>query len=261
MIAYSDQGNGSPLLFIHGFCENKELWTDFERVLNHTNRVITVDLPGFGESERLIEDNTKIEDLASSVLELLENLNIPEIVIIGHSLGGYVALAMIEKKPAICKGLCMFHSTAFADTEEKKQNRDKTLDFIRRQGVTSFIIAFVPSLFFPNNRARLSSEIENLQNIAMRTSEYTVNVITMAMRNRKDRTHVLKSISAPVLYLIGKEDLAVPFELSEKQMNIAKNSQNLVLENTGHMGMYEQQETTLNAIQRFAKNAYEKINL
>ena len=261
MIAYSDQGNGSPILFIHGFCETKELWTDFERILANTNRIISVDLPGFGESERLIEDNMSIEDLADSVLELLKALNLEEIVIVGHSLGGYVALAMIEKQLSICKGLCMFHSTAFADTEEKKQNRDKTLDFIKRQGVKSFILAFVPSLFFPNNRDRLVSEIESLQAIAMKTSEYTVNEITLAMRNRKDRTPVLESLSAPVLYIIGKNDLAIPLAISEKQMNIATDSRSLILDNTGHMGMYERRETTLNAIQRFVKKAYEKVTL
>lgn len=260
MIAYSDQGNGSPILFIHGFCETKELWSDFERILSGTHRIITVDLPGFGESERLLEDQMSIEDLADSVLQLLNSLDIREIVIIGHSLGGYVALSMIEKQASICKGLCMFHSTAFADTEEKKLNRDKTLDFISRQGVQSFITAFVPSLFYPNNRERLKSEIESLQQIAMQTSEYAVHEITMAMRNRKDRTHVLKSITAPVLYIIGKDDLAVPLAMSEKQINIAVNSRSLILENTGHMGMYERRETTLNAIQRFAKKAYEKVH-
>jgi len=261
MIAYSDQGNGSPILFIHGFCETKELWTEYNHILAHTNRVISVDLPGFGESERLIEDSMSIEDLADSVLELLDSLNLEELVIVGHSLGGYVALAMAEKRPAICSGLCMFHSTAFADTEEKKLNRDKTLDFIHRQGIESFVTAFVPSLFYPSNRERLEAEIKNLQSIAMQTTEYTVNEITLAMRNRKDRTHILKSISAPVLYIIGKEDLAVPFEMSEKQMNLAANSRSLILEHTGHMGMYEQRETTLNAIQRFVKNAYEKSTL
>ncbi len=261
MIAYSDQGHGSPILFIHGFCETKELWTDFERTLSETNRILSVDLPGFGESERLIEEGMTIEDLAESVLELLTSLQIAEIVIIGHSLGGYVALAMIEKQPSICRGLGMFHSTAFADTEEKKNNRDKTLDFIKRRGVKSFIIAFVPSLFFPDNRERLNSEIASLQEIAMKTSEYTVHQITLAMRNRKDRTHVLESFSAPVLYIIGKDDLAVPLAMSEKQMDLAPNSRGLILENTGHMGMYERSETTLNAIQRFVKKAYEKITL
>ena len=260
MIAYSDQGNGSPVLLIHGFCETKELWTDFEKTLSISNRVISVDLPGFGESERLIEEGMSIEDLADSVLELLERLNISETVIVGHSLGGYVALAMIEQEPLICKGLCMFHSTAFSDTEEKKENRDKTLDFIKRQGLPSFITAFVPSLFYPENRERLVKEIQELQDTAITTSEYTVHEITLAMRNRKERIHILESIAVPVLYIIGQDDLAVPFALSEKQMNIAKNSSQLILEKTGHMGMYEKRETTLNALQRFVKKTYEKVN-
>lgn len=260
MIAYSDHGNGDPILLIHGFCETKELWSDFEKTLSQTHRVITVDLPGFGESERLIEENTTIEDLGTSVIELLYDLDIKETVIIGHSLGGYVALAMIEEKPAICKGLCMFHSTAFADTEEKKENRDKTLDFIRRQGVASFITAFVPSLFYSSSRERLASQIKKLQAIAMKTPEFTIFEVTKAMRNRKDRIQVLESITAPVLYIIGEDDLAIPLELSKKQMSIAPDSRNLILEKTGHMGMYEQPEMTLNALQRFVKTAYEEIS-
>lgn len=257
MIAYTDSGHGNPLVFIHGFCETKALWADFEKELSKSNRIICVDLPGFGESQRLLEEPASIEFLADRVLDLLRELNLSKVALIGHSLGGYVALAMIEKQPEVCTGLCMFHSTAFADTPEKQENRDKTLDFIQRQGVETFLIAFIPSLFFPENRNYLQMEIEDLKTMALQTPLATVNAITLAMRNRKDRISVLENITAPVLYIVGKNDLAVPFELSEKQMTLAPNSTALVLEQTGHMGMLEKKKETLEAIHNFAQNCYE----
>jgi len=172
---------------------------------------------------------------------------------IGHSLGGYVGLAFAEKYPDKLKGLGMFHSTAFADSEEKKQNRDKTMSFIERNGVDLFAKSFVQPLFCKHRKETFAQEIAEAQEVVRQTPITTILKATAAMKARPDRTHVLKNADYPILYIIGEQDLAVPLEQSKAQCHIPKKSIVHILKNVGHMGMIEEKEKSVDIIAAFAK--------
>lgn len=251
-LSYNELGAGMPVILIHGFCETKAIWDDYAPTLALNYKVISIDLPGFGESE-LTTASCSIEYMAEEVAQLLHSLKISHCVMIGHSLGGYVTLAFAEKYPSMLLGMGMFHSTAYADKPEKQENRNKTMAYIKKFGVPEFINPFVPALFFHTSRKRLEAEIKKTIEIGLQTKLETILAVTVAMRDRIDRTHVLENLDIPVLYIIGKQDSAVPFELSMAQTEIPKHCIIQLLNHTGHMGMFERKKETLQMIDGFCK--------
>ncbi len=249
-LAYTLTGNGMPVLFLHGFCETKDIWAQFIKPMGTAYRILTVDLPGFGESR----DNPnyhRVEDMAAEVDQLIRALHLPPLIVVAHSLGGYVALALAERNPGQFAGLCLFHSTAFADTEEKKQTRNKTADFIEKNGVEPFIDNFVPPLFFKDRHAELAAEIERTRQICLTTPRETAVGVTKAMRDRPDRTHVLREAAYPVLFIAGKADEAVPFQTAKEQFFLPGHAIVQVLARTGHMGLLEHPEETRQMVEKF----------
>lgn len=249
-IAYTEAGQGLPVVLIHGFCESRELWRDFVGPLSQFFRVIAIDLPGFGENSPLNMPVT-IGDLAEAVYHFLLGKGIEHPVMIGHSLGGYVALAYAEKFPQRLAGLGLFHSTAQNDSFEKKQARNKTIEFIERYGLEEFIDQFFTPLFFDGRRKDLKDEIKFLTDIGKSTSKETVIEVIKAMRDRKDRSRVLEKLTCPVLLIVGKNDSAVPFTNSMLQFGLAQDCMIQVLNNTGHMGMLERPKETLLMVKNF----------
>jgi pimeloyl-ACP methyl ester carboxylesterase len=250
MLEYNDTGHGFPLILIHGFCESRSLWKYCENDLAARFRVIVPDLPGFGES-RLEESEVSMEYFAERIKDLLDSLKIEKCIMIGHSLGGYITLAFAEKYEHYLNGMGLFHSTAFADAEEKKENRNKTIDFIQKHGVELFAQSFVPPLFSLGSKGRLKTEIEALIRTAASSSEQGVIETTKAMRDRKDRTNVLKNVRIPVLFVAGKLDNAVPMQKTLEQCHLPKHSIVHFLEGIGHMGMIENKEGSVKILINF----------
>lgn len=251
MLNYSSYGRGLQVVFLHGFCENKDIWIDLATKLSKSYQVITIDLPGFGASAFDPLATRSIDNMAKSVLDTLHALNINQAVIIGHSLGGYVALSMAKQNPKFIMGLGLVHSTAFEDSDEKKETRNKTAKYVLEHGVKSFIEPFVPGLFFIKRRKELQKEIEKLITMGLNTSVETIVAVTFAMRDRESSMNLLQSIDVPCLFIIGKEDTAVTFDKSLEQCHLPKKSMCLFLQETGHQGMYERPQECLAAIEGF----------
>jgi len=254
-VSYSIEGQGKTILFIHGFCETKEIWHYFKNYFTNSYQVLCIDLPGFGGSIGL-EKNTSIEAMSGALHDTLQHLNIEKPVLVGHSLGGYVALAYAEQYPNDLAGICLFHSTAFEDASEKKENRNKTIEYVKNHGVDAFCNPFVPGLFFHKRRAELKSQIDFVLQMARKTSLSSILETTAAMRDRKERIGVLKNIKIPVSFIIGKEDTAVTFDKSIAQCHLAKNSQALFLAETGHMGMLEREQECADFLSGFLKDIF-----
>jgi pimeloyl-ACP methyl ester carboxylesterase len=249
---YTDQGQGLPVVLLHGFCETHEIWHAFEDKLSYQFRVLNVDLPGFGKSE-LPQENFTLETIAEKIQDLLKSLEIEECVMIGHSLGGYVTLAFAEAYPQMLQGFGLFNSTAFADTEEKKKVRNRTIEFVEKHGVENFIQSFVPDLFYRKRREALSEQIEEAIRICKQTPLKSLTAYTLAMRDRKERIHVLKNFNRPILFVAGDEDGAVPLEKTKEQCFLPKNHDVHILAQTGHMGMFEREEDSLRIVENFLK--------
>ena len=250
MLHYTESGNGVSVVLLHGFCEDSSLWHYHKNFLAQSFRVICIDLPGFGKNTAL-DCETSIELMTKEVKQTINTLNLDQHIIIGHSLGGYLALAYAELYPKDILGIGLFHSTALADSEEKKINRNKVIDFITEYGVTVFAKNFVAPLFNPSVRNNFIKEINELITIVTNTPLSTVINVTKAMRDRKSRINVIKQISKPVLYIIGKSDTAIPLEHSLEQCYLPKNSTVHFYEKTGHMGMIERKTETALAVLSF----------
>ena len=229
-----EEGQGTTLLFLHGFCETHEIWSDFVKPLTEHFRVITIDLPGFGDSE-ILPPPFSIDDVGNAVAHWLTRRNLGRTIVIGHSLGGYVALSLAENHQELVGGLGLFHSTIFPDSEEKKQNRSKVIDFVRRNGVQPFIDTFVPSLFFDP----LHPATNQVHQIASMTKPMTLISYLQAMRDRPDRSTTWKSGSMPKLLISGVQDALVPIKISQEMAKMAKNLSFFELQKVGHMGFFE----------------------
>jgi pimeloyl-ACP methyl ester carboxylesterase len=254
--AVSDSGGtGRPLVFLHGFCESKEIWRDYVSPLAADYRVILIDLPGFGSNDAP-QENYSMESGAHYVQQVLRGLQADKCLLIGHSMGGYVALALAEQYPQLLAGLALFHSSALPDSEEKKDNRNKTMDFIRKHGVDKFMDTFVAPLFFEGNRDAKKETIALLTQAGKKAPEPAVIGALMGMRDRPDRTQVLKTVDFPVLFIAGKQDPAVALELTLQQCHLPQESHTLFLDQTGHMGMFEKPRVTLAALQAFATRCF-----
>lgn len=254
-IFFTDHGNGDPVVFLHGYCESHRIWDYFDAGLSDSFRVICPDLPGFGYSLSLNSGFT-LTAVADSIKAVLDDLKIHQCVIIGHSLGGYITLAFAEKYPEKLMGLGLFHSSAFEDSPEKKESRTKLMDFVRQNGVAPFVRTFVPSLFFEGNLISHEDAVKSVLEMAYETPEESVVEYARAMRDRPDRSHVLERFDHPVLFIIGEEDGSVPFDKNVMQSGIPQKPVVHVFKNTGHMGMFEKKEETLNAVRNFLEICY-----
>ncbi len=248
MLSYQIIGQGDVITFIHGFCEDLSIWKHAHKYFpNHS--ILSIDLPGFGKS-KILDDQT-IPNLASSIRGLFKELDIKSSHIVGHSLGGYVALEIAKQKQSIVKSLTLFHSNIFEDSEEKKANRNKTIEFIQKHGVKNFANSFIGTLFYEENREDNKEVISNLNKIVQSTSKEAVIATTKAMRDRVSYEGVIKELKQPVLFVVGKNDQAVTLTTSLQQIHLPKNSQVVFLDKTGHMGMFEQEKKTYTTINAF----------
>ncbi|PSR56153.1 alpha/beta hydrolase [Adhaeribacter arboris] len=247
-------GSGKVLVFLHGFCESKEVWNAFCQPFRETYRVIALDLPGFGKNIAP-QPGYSMEEAAAYVHKVLKALEIKKCALIGHSMGGYVALAFAEKHGNMVNGLCLFHSSALPDSKEKKAIRTKSIKFIKKNGVSVFMDAFTAPLFSPVNRKYFAKEIKMLTAMGKETPPEAVMGAMKGMRDRKKRIKVLKDARYQVLFIAGKDDQAITLEQTLAQCYLPAYSSVLFLAKTGHQGMFEKPLETRNALRSFAENS------
>lgn len=249
-ISFFEKGKGQAVVLIHGFCEIGELWTDFSNELSKEFRIICPDLPGFGKSP-INSDTIQLEEVAVLLEEWMEENDIVDPIVIGHSLGGYVTMALLDLMGNKLKAVGLFHSTSFEDNEDKKGMRDRTVTFLNKHGVDKFVTAFVPPLFPEQRQEELAKEISCAVKQAKKCTLDGLVAFTIAMRDRKDRFEVLKDFSGPKLMIAGTEDGAVKIDASRKHKVAVTDYYEL--ENTGHMGMIEQKMKTLEIVRKFCE--------
>jgi pimeloyl-ACP methyl ester carboxylesterase len=243
---YREQGNGPTVIFLHGFPMNMHVWNGFTEKLSQSFHVVTPDLPGFGKSPALQEGFT-IDDVAEAIHTWMLEKSYTQPVIVGHSLGGYVTLALAGQQPMSIAGMCLFHSTALADSSEKKQSRNKVLEFIEKQGVHAFTSSFISQLYADPQH----SSIIAVKKIAVESTKEIVTGYTCAMRDRKDRTDVVKSFSRPILLIAGEKDQGIPPDTILQQASLNSNAEAFILPEVAHMGMFEAPEACVKKIQKF----------
>lgn len=203
-IFFTDEGKGSALVFLHGFLENSNMWNAFIPELAKRKRVICIDLLGHGKTECLGYVHS-MELMAEAVEAVLKHLRIRRPTIIGHSMGGYVALAFAEKNPDALKGLVLMNSTAVADSEEKKNNRDRAIIAVKQNHKT-FIRMAIGNLFRPKNRKLFAKDIKVIIKEALETPLQGIVAALEGMKIREDREVLLHFTPYKKMMVIGKKD-------------------------------------------------------
>ncbi len=249
-IYYHIEGNGKSIVLLHGFMESLHIWDEFSRELSKDFTVLTIDLPGHGDSENLSEDYS-IQLMSEVVAAALYLNNISKCIMIGHSMGGYVTLEFAEKYPEMLKGIGLFHSHAMEDSPEGKENRNRVIEAVKKNH-KNFITQFFPNLFATENVLKFKKEIDKFIISAGKMSKETIIGAYEAMRDRDDKRHVLKSSKVPVLFIFGRKDKKLPVVQALEQASLPYNSEILILGSAAHMGYIEERNNTLLTVRTFA---------
>lgn len=232
---YRITGDGPVVVLLHGFGEDSSIW-DRQFNIFTGYQLIIPDLPGSGRSQ--MTDDMSMEGLAATVSEFLSTLGIQTCTMIGHSMGGYVTLAFAEKYGEMLNGFGLFHSTAYADSEEKKETRKKGIEFIQQHGAFEFLKTAIPNLYSPLTKSKQPELV--LQQLDQ-SHDFTAPALISyynSMIERPDRVAVLET-NLPVLMVMGRHDVATPMKDALEQCFLPSLSYIHILDGVGHMGMRE----------------------
>lgn len=220
------------IVWIHGFGEDSAVWEDFLPAVHsyYTSHVF---------DHAALTGYSSIREYAGALQVFLSEKRIAKPVLIGHSMGGYIALEYAAQYPEQVRGLGLFHSSAAADSDVKKQERDKTRSFIEKNGSAAFIKNFYPNMFTEDFQTKNADLIaRNIRRYSGLDPEALMSA-TESMKNRRNHVETLKSFSFPVFQILGKQDAFVPLEKGLEQTAVLQQPSTLVLNNVAHAGMYE----------------------
>jgi pimeloyl-ACP methyl ester carboxylesterase len=253
-INYAKSGKGKCIVFLHGFLENLTIWDDFARELAGQFKIIQIDLPGHGKSD-VFDKVHSMSLMAGAVNTVLSKEGIKEALIIGHSMGGYVALEFAKQFREKVKGLCLFNSTVLADSKIKKEERTRVIK-VMQKNASMFIEEAIPNLFTVESRIVFKALIDEL---VIEAKENPINGIiacTYGMRDRPENLSYLKTIDYPFLFVIGRRDTIIPFERYKDQIFANDNISVYVSANSGHMGFIEDRNGTFYAVKNFTEMVF-----
>ncbi len=235
------------IVLLHGLGEDASIWNGFVPFLQKEYRCIVPDYANFTGMHSM-------DDYAEYIYDLvIETKEIDSCCLIGHSMGGYIALAFAERYPEVVTGLVLFHSTAYPDSEERKETRMKHIEFLESHGLNLFLRNFIPNLFTNQFVEAYPEIIDKQRKDAQRIDVGGFISAIRAMRNRPNRLDILKKATYPVGYIIGKEDKAIPLEDVTAQVEALSNPMVLVLDKVGHSGMVEAPDECLAFLRTFLR--------
>lgn len=246
-VFYSDVGNGDAVVLLHGFLENAAMWDKFIPKFSKSNRIITIDLLGHGKTGCLGYVHT-MEMMAQAVLAVLDHLKVKNAIFIGHSMGGYVALAFMDLNPVRITRICLMNSTSAGDSAEKKHMRDRAINAVKLDYKT-FIRLSIANLFAPDNREKLATEIQIAKKQALKTPLQGVIAALEGMKIRKDRTQLFRETSIKKMMIIGQRDPVLERDILYKQ--VLGSEVEIVEFPDGHMSHIENYEDLTYNLIRF----------
>jgi 3-oxoadipate enol-lactonase len=255
---YTEQGSGTPLVLLHGFPFSSAIWREQIARLSDQYRVITPDLRGHGRSP-ITDDVYTMELLATDVIALLDTLDLEQAVVIGHSMGGYVALALARIAPERLLALGMVGSQAAADSEEARKKRFDLCEEVIKRGSSAVAEVQMPRLFAPIEHE--DDTVKEQVNALMLSTKPAALINTLkGMAARPDSTPQLSGFELPMLIVAGDKDAIIPLENSETLATLPTHCTLATIENGGHMMMLEQPQATTLAIRQFMDEIQSQID-
>ena len=249
-IHYTDSGDGTVIVLLHGYLESSEVWNGFSGELALSFRVIMVDLPGCGLSDVFGEVHS-MEFMAVTIKELFDHLGIKKVFLTGHSLGGYVALAFLELFPDLLSGYCLFHSQPFADTPAALEKRMREIEIVKMGKKNLMYPDNVIKMFASSNLEKFTDALHRSQNIASRIPGEGIIAVLNGMMIRPSRLTFMEEGKVPCLWILGSMDNYIPCELIQTQVKLPSNARVVVLINSGHLGFVEEKDLTIRVIRDF----------
>ena len=253
-ISYRATGKGNSVVLLHGFAEDSRIWDEIIQHLSSGYQLIIPDIPGSGQSTLLDGKEISIADYADAIAAIIEKEGIDQCTMIGHSMGGYITLAFAKKYPEKIQAIGLFHSSAYADDEAKKDTRKKAIRVIEEKGSMAFLKTSIPGLFANPEKSKAG-----IDTLLQRAESFTAAALIQyyeAMIARPDTTAVLKNLQVPVLFILGEHDKAVPFEHGLQQSYLPAISHINILRNSAHMGMLEEKEKSFAILADFLQAVY-----
>lgn len=244
-----EQGQGKAIIFLHGFLESRQMWAELFAALPNTYRKIALDLPGHGKSDNLAYIHS-MEEMAEVVMALAKHLGLRKFSLVGHSMGGYVALAVGDQYPDNIKAMVLMNSNSRADSEDKKRNRDRAIALVK-QNYKSYVRTAIPLLFRPKNRDLLREKVKTVKQQALETSAQGIVAALEGMKQRIDREMILAFAPYPIQFIASKKDPVLDFEILQEQFEY-DGVQPLILED-GHMSHVENFEELLKGLRAFLR--------
>jgi len=244
-LAYTRRGQGTPLVLLHGYPLDHHLWDDVAPLLEDAFDLILPDLRGFGESTT-VDSPFTMDDYASDIAGLLDQLEIQKAAIVGHSMGGYVALAFAKLYPERVSGLGLVSSQVLADPPDRKEGRYKSAADVSDKGIGGVVETMTP---------KFTSD-ERLQAFARETMERQQPAAFIgalkAMAERMDSTPLLSSLKFPVVIIHGEADALIPIDRAREVKNAVPHAHLVEVNGAGHMPMMEAKEETAKALKHLA---------
>lgn len=253
-IFFTDTGKGRVVILLHGFLGSKEIWENTIQNLRTSYRVIAIDLPGHGETQSIGYAHS-MDLMAKSVKAVMDSLKLKKYVIVGHSMGGYVALAFADLFPDQLKGLCLYHSTSHGDSPEKKIDRLRAIQLLRASK-NLYTKNTIKNLFAASNLKYLKVEMAFALSIARKTSRQGMIAALYGMKDRQSHDLILGLVEYPIMMVIGEKDNVLPPASLLEQAQFIKNKTILYLEQDGHFGFLESPRRSSKELRMFLRKCF-----
>jgi len=235
---------------LHGFLENASMWNEISSELSKRNRIVTIDLLGHGRSDCLGYLHS-MELFSETVEAVLKQLRIRKCIVIGHSLGGYVALAFAERNPQKIKGLCLLNATSNEDDQERKQLRTRA-NMMIQNNFTNMVRMSFTNLFSEVSRVNYADEIKNGLDEALKTSIQGYIAGQEGMKLRPNRNHVLAKNDFKKMIITGRKDPVLDIQKSIEEAE--KTNSKLIIFPDGHMSHIENFAKLIIVLKNFIKD-------
>jgi 3-oxoadipate enol-lactonase len=252
-VGYTDQGNGTPLVFIHAFPLSKAMWQPQVDALKDRYRVVTIDLGGHGESDIVLWHDS-LDDFAKQVIHLLDHLGIVQAVFVGLSMGGYTLFSIYRQYADRVKAMVLADTRAQADSEEGKAGRHSMAELAFKDGASSIADIMLPKLLAPSTIKQRPAVAEEVRQMILQTPTAGIVVDLVAMAARPDSTALLPTITCPTLVIVGEDDQATPVTESQFIADRISGSTLVTIAGAGHLSNLEQPDAFTHALMTFLKN-------
>jgi len=250
---YRDQGTGIPLVFLHAFPLNQQMWEDQLDTLQSHCRTISIDYRGFGGSGGA-HGPVSMDQLATDVHELLTAIGINRIVLVGLSMGGYVSLAFYRLYQETLRAMVLADTRANEDKPEAKERRHKFAEKVEREGVSSITEEMVSALLGKTSLERRPSVVQRVRTMIESNSHAGIAAAQRAMAARRDSTDLLPEMDLPVLVISGAEDNLTPVAEADSMRQAIKGARLKVIEEAGHLSNLERPDEFNGALLEFIES-------